>query len=620
MSMNVAFIGLGIMGKPMALNIIHGGYPLWVYGRRIESMAPLAAAGAHLCASPEEAARAADVTFVMVSDTRDVEEVILGPKGVLSGARPGTIVVDMSTISPLATRSLADRLGDRGVEMLDAPVSGGEAGAVNGTLSMMVGGKPEAFARVKPLFERMGTKIVHIGVGGAGQAAKVCNQIVASLTIEAVAEAFAFARRSGVDPGRVREALLGGFANSRILEIHGQRMLDRDFRPGFKVRHHQKDLRIVLETAHRMGIALPGSALAAQLLNALMGGGEAEIDSSAMIQVIERLNGIPAPSGETRGGKSPSPPPTGKGGAGESPGELGGAGNLPAVGFIGLGVMGKPMAMNLIKNGYRLRIYARRKEAMAPLMEAGAVACASAEEAAIGSDVIFTMVTTTRDVQEVVLGQGGVVAGARPGAIVVDMGTISPSATRAIAARLAEAGIEALDAPVSGGAIGAIDGTLSIMVGGKPEIFERAKPLLSCMGKKIVHIGPNSAGQVAKACNQIVMLVALQGLAEAFAFARKNGLDSAKVHEALSGGAAQSRILEVLGTRMVERNYDPGIEARLHHKDIQIVLDEAHSLGMALPGTALVTQMFNALIGRGGGNQDSSQLVEVVEALYASRR
>lgn len=285
------------------------------------------------------------------------------------------------------------------------------------------------------------------------------------------------------------------------------------------------------------------------------------------------------------------------------------------VGFIGLGVMGKPMAMNLIKGGYSLRVYGRRKETMAPLAEAGAVACGSPKEAASGCDVIFTMVTTTRDVEEVLLGERGVIAGARPGAIVVDMGTISPAATRAIAAKLAEAGIEALDAPVSGGGIGAVSGTLSIMVGGKPEIFERVKPLFSCMGKNIVHIGPNSAGQVAKACNQIVMLVALQGLAEAFAFARKNGLDSAKVYEALSGGAAESRILEVLGKRMVERNYDPGIEARLHYKDIQIVLEEAHALGMALPGTALVTQMFNTLIGRGGGNQDSSQLVEVIDAI-----
>lgn len=288
---------------------------------------------------------------------------------------------------------------------------------------------------------------------------------------------------------------------------------------------------------------------------------------------------------------------------------------LKKVGFIGLGVMGKPMALNLIKGGCSLRVYGRRKETTAPLTQAGAVACGSAREAAQGCDVIFTMVTTTRDAKQVILGENGVIAGARRGAIVVDMGTISPAATREIAARLAEAGIEALDAPVSGGGIGAVSGTLSIMVGGKPDIFERIKPLLACMGKNIVHIGPNGAGQVAKACNQVVMLVALLGLAEAFAFARKNGLDSAKVYEALTGGAAQSRILEVLGKRMVERDYNPGIEARLHHKDIQIVLEEAHTLGMALPGTALVTQMFNALIGGGGGNQDSSQLVEVIEAI-----
>jgi 2-hydroxy-3-oxopropionate reductase len=293
---------------------------------------------------------------------------------------------------------------------------------------------------------------------------------------------------------------------------------------------------------------------------------------------------------------------------------------LPKVGFIGLGVMGRPMALNLIKGGYRLRVYGRRKETMAPLVEAGAAACESPEEVARGSEIVFTMVTTTQDVLDVVLGERGVVAGARPGTILVDMGTISPAATRQIAARLAEAGIEALDAPVSGGGIGAINGTLSIMVGGKPEIFERVRPLFACMGKNIVHIGPNGAGQVAKACNQIVMLATLQGLAEAFTFARKTGLDPQRVYESLSGGATQCRILEVLGKRMVERNYAPGIEARLHYKDIQIVLDEAHTLGMALPGTALVTQMFNALIGRGGGKQDSSQLVEVTEAMSKTRQ
>lgn len=290
MNVNVGFIGLGIMGKPMALNLIKGGYPLWVYGRRVESMAPLAAASAHACTSPEEVARAADITFIMVSDTHDVEQVILGSKGILSGAQPGAIVVDMSTISPVTTRSLAARLMERGIEMLDAPVSGDEAGAVNSALSLMVGGKPEVFTRVKPLFERLGKKIVHIGPNGAGQAAKACDQIVASLTIEGVAEAFTFARRNGVDPRRVREALFGGLANSRILEVHGQRMLDHDFRPGFKVRLHQKDLRIVLETAHQMGIALPGSALVAQHLNALIGSGEGDLDSSALVKVIERLN------------------------------------------------------------------------------------------------------------------------------------------------------------------------------------------------------------------------------------------------------------------------------------------------------------------------------------------
>lgn len=289
------------------------------------------------------------------------------------------------------------------------------------------------------------------------------------------------------------------------------------------------------------------------------------------------------------------------------------------VGFVGLGVMGRPMALNLIRGGYELRVYGRRPETTAPLKAAGAAVCQSPEDMARGCDVVFTMVTTSQDSLDIVLGEKGIIAGARPGSVVVDMATIAPAATRMIAAKLAGAGIEALDAPVSGGGIAATNGTLSIMVGGKAEVFERVRPLFSCLGKNIVHIGPNGAGHVAKACNQIVMLTTLQGLVEAFVFARNTGLDPQKLYESLAGGAAQCRILEVLGKRMVNRDYVPGIEARLHYKDLQIVLEEAHTLGMALPGTAVVTQTFNALIGRGGGREDSSQLLEVIEAMSKPR-
>ena len=290
MSINVGFIGLGIMGAPMALNLLRGGYPLWVYDRRAEATAPLAAAGARVCASPEEAARAADILFIMVSDTREVEEVILGPNGVLAGARPGAAVVVMSTIAPETARDLAERLTSHGVGMLDAPVSGGEPEAAGGSLTIMAGGKPEVFERVKPLLERLGKNIVHVGPAGAGQLAKACNQIVATLALEGVAEAFTFARKNGVDPLRVREALLGGFAASAVLDVQGKRMLERDFQPGFKACLHQEELRLVLETAHRVGFALPGSALAAQHMNALVGSAEGDLDSSALVKVLERMN------------------------------------------------------------------------------------------------------------------------------------------------------------------------------------------------------------------------------------------------------------------------------------------------------------------------------------------
>ncbi|MHB8909339.1 MAG: NAD(P)-dependent oxidoreductase [Syntrophales bacterium] len=298
MSMNVGFIGLGLMGAPMALNLARGGHPLWVHDRRAEAAAPLAAAGARVCTSSEEAARTADVTFIMVPDTAAVEEAILGPDGVLAGVKPGASVAVMSTISPEAARTLAARLGAHGIEMLDAPVSGGEAEAAGGTLTIMAGGKPEVFERVKPLFERLGTNIVHVGPSGTGELAKSCNQILVTLAIEGVAEAFTFARKNGVDPYRVREALLGGFAGSKALEVQGKRMLDRGFRPGFKVSLHQEDLRVIMETAHAAGVALPGLALAAQQMNALIGMGDGELDSSALVKVIERLNEDASRGGE----------------------------------------------------------------------------------------------------------------------------------------------------------------------------------------------------------------------------------------------------------------------------------------------------------------------------------
>jgi 2-hydroxy-3-oxopropionate reductase len=290
--MNIAFIGLGIMGKPMTLNLQKAGHTVFVHGRRPESMAPLAEAGCTACTSPAAAASQADITIVMVSDTPDVGQVLFGPQGVAEGARAGSVVVDMSTISPTATRAFAEKLQARGIEMLDAPVSGGDVGAINATLSIMVGGKPEVFERVKPVFEAMGKNIVRVGDIGAGQVAKACNQIVVAVTIEGVAEALAFARKNGVDPARVRDALMGGFAGSRILEVHGKRMLDNDYTPGFKTRLHQKDINIVMQTAKELGLALPGAALVMQHLNALMGTGNGELDSAAVMKIIERESGM----------------------------------------------------------------------------------------------------------------------------------------------------------------------------------------------------------------------------------------------------------------------------------------------------------------------------------------
>ncbi len=285
----IGFIGLGIMGKPMARNLMKAGYALTVHNRSRGPVDELVSAGASAGKSPREVAAQTDLVITMVPDSPDVRQVVLGSEGVLEGLRAGTVLVDMSTISPIVTQEIAQAVGAKGGQMLDAPVSGGEKGAIEGTLSIMVGGPQEVFMRVRPIFEAMGKNIVYIGGHGAGQVTKACNQIVVALTIQAVSEALALAAKAGVDPAKVRQALLGGFAQSRILDQHGQRMLDRNFKPGFKVKLHQKDLNIALSTGKALGVPLPATAVVQEAFTALRGLGREELDHSALLTLIEDL-------------------------------------------------------------------------------------------------------------------------------------------------------------------------------------------------------------------------------------------------------------------------------------------------------------------------------------------
>ncbi len=287
----VGFIGLGIMGKPMALNVLKAGFPLVVHSRSRGPVDEVVAAGAEDGGSPKGVAERAEIILMCLPDSPDVQRVVEGPDGVFEGISPGKVVVDMSTISPVVARDLATKAERLGAEMLDAPVSGGEIGARQGTLSIMVGGKPEVFERVLPIFQAMGKNIVRIGDAGAGQVAKACNQIIVALTIEAISEAMVLAAKAGVDPARVREALLGGFAQSRILDVHGQRLLDRNFKPGFKARLHHKDLKIALDTGRAYGVPLLATGLVHELYTSLVATGKAEMDHSALVTLIEELAG-----------------------------------------------------------------------------------------------------------------------------------------------------------------------------------------------------------------------------------------------------------------------------------------------------------------------------------------
>ena len=286
---NLGFIGLGIMGKPMAGHLLAAGHTVHVYDVVAQSIKEAAGKGGVACESSKEVAQKSDIIFIMVPDTPDVEAALFGKDGVAEGVKSGSIVVDMSSISPIATKEFAKKLAAMGVKMLDAPVSGGQVGAENATLSIMVGGEPKVFEQIKPYFELMGKNIVHIGGNGDGQTCKVANQIVVAETIMAISEALLFASKAGADPRKVREALLGGFAQSRILDLHGKRIIERTFAPGFRIRHQQKDLNNALQGARSLGMSLPGAAIAQELFNAVSAQGDIDLDHSALVLALEKL-------------------------------------------------------------------------------------------------------------------------------------------------------------------------------------------------------------------------------------------------------------------------------------------------------------------------------------------
>jgi 2-hydroxy-3-oxopropionate reductase len=295
----IGFIGLGLMGRPMAGNLLKAGYPLVVYNRSSPSMAAMAAQGAVMADSPQAVAQQSDVVITCLPDSPDVEAVVLGERGVLAGARSGLLYVDMSTIAAATSQQIDITLRSHQIQALDAPVSGGDIGAQAGTLTIMVGGDADAYERALPIFQVLGQTISHIGPAGAGQVTKACNQIVVAMTVQAVAEALTLAQKSGVDPAKVRAALLGGFAQSRVLEVHGQRILDRSFAPGFKLTLHRKDMNLVLQAGRAAGVPLLGSSQIAVLMDALIAQGHGDLDNSALALLYESLSHLPIPPSRT---------------------------------------------------------------------------------------------------------------------------------------------------------------------------------------------------------------------------------------------------------------------------------------------------------------------------------
>jgi 2-hydroxy-3-oxopropionate reductase len=288
----IGFIGTGIMGKPMAINLLNAGFQEVALDKNQNALQEVINEGAYNAYSPKEVAQKTDVVITMLPDSPEVEEVMFGSEGLQKGLHEGMLYVDMSTIAPATSINIYKILRTEGVEALDAPVSGGDVGAKNGTLSIMVGGSEAAFNRVKPIFEILGKNIVLIGEAGAGQVTKACNQIIVGMTIQAVAEAMTIAKKSGVDLVKVREALLGGFAQSRILDLHGQRIIDNNFQPGFKLKLHRKDMNIALQTGRELSVPLPGSAQVAAQMDAILAQGDGELDHSALALFLQKISHV----------------------------------------------------------------------------------------------------------------------------------------------------------------------------------------------------------------------------------------------------------------------------------------------------------------------------------------
>jgi len=285
----IGFIGLGVMGKPMARNLLKAGYPLVVYNRSRAAVEELSREGAQPATGARQVGEQSEVIITMLPDSPDVEQVYNGESGLFAGSKPGALLIDMSTISPVVTRKLAEEADKRSLDMLDAPVSGGEAGAVGATLSIMIGGPTSAVERAMPIFETLGKNIVHVGAAGAGQVTKAANQMVVGATIAVVSEALVLAAKAGVDPVKVRQALLGGFAQSKILEAHGQRMLERNFKPGFRIRLHEKDMKIALAAGSEYGVPLMVTGLVAQMMTAAKSSGNGDLDHSGLLRLVEEL-------------------------------------------------------------------------------------------------------------------------------------------------------------------------------------------------------------------------------------------------------------------------------------------------------------------------------------------
>ncbi len=599
--MRIGFVGLGMMGKPIAVNLVKAGHDVTVVNRSQGKVQELAAMGARAGANPADAARDAEVVGLCLVEDETIERVLCGEDGVLETARPGTIVLDHSTVHPEFAKRMERACAERGVVYLDAPVSGSGQVAWDGKLTVMAGGDATVFEQLRPLLDDISANALLLGPVGAGNMAKLINNMVKDINLIAVLEAFVLAAKLGMDCEALFEALRRASATSRQLERIVPKVLDRSFEKTTYVSTNVKDQAYTGWLIEQAGMELPLRNAARDHWLTAVEQGLGDADSSESIKVLEREAGVEV----TGAGKSAAP---------LAAAQQQGAGTAGLkLAFIGLGMMGRPIAENIVKAGFDVTVVNRSQGKVQELAAMGARAGASPADAAADADIVVLCLSGEQTIDQVMRGDDGVLSAAKPGAIVLDHSTVHPDFARELAESCAAEGVTYLDAPVSGTGQVAWDGKLTVMVGGDAEAFARVQPELDAVSAQALLMGPVGSGNLAKLMNNMTADAYQIAIMEAFVLGAKLGMDVGALFEVMRTASASTRQIGRIGPKILDREFIQTSKLSGHVRGQEIMGMLAKQAGVRLPLREVVEDVWRRAEAAGLGPGDPTKAVTLYE-------